>query len=81
MLVPDVFQVVLLLGAVFPVHKGTLLANEDAVIEHAERRLVFHAVNTKLVELVFYNLRVKVVNQVGMLYLRKVLGHTRDFCR
>ena len=48
-LVPDVFKIVLLLGAVFPVHKGALLANEDAVVEHAERRLVFHAVNTAMV--------------------------------
>lgn len=80
-LVPDVFEIVLLLRAVFPVHKGALLANEDAVVEHAERRLVFHTVNTELVELIFYNLSVEVVNQVGMLYLGQVLGHTWDFSR
>lgn len=57
-LIPNIFQVVLLHGTVFLVQESTGLADEDAVIQHAIARFVLHAVNAKLVEFVIKDFEV-----------------------
>lgn len=76
MLVPNVFQVVFLHRAILPVQKGTRFTHEDSIVQNTVGGLIFHAVDTKLVEFVIQNFLIEVGNQIWMLNLCQVFWHS-----
>ena len=72
MLLPYLFQVVLLLGEPLVVLESATFAHENTEVHHIVTGFVLHAVDAELVELVFSHLLSQVRNRVRMLLLGQI---------